>query len=139
MLAFRKPIWAFAALGLALNFAIGFALVTWVVPGFRFHGETAAVLVWPCAIGAGLAAGLLWGRVRRAAISAHWQVARTSALAWAASGLAWPLSFGISAVLGGDAQELIASLMPALIGALVGAISGAAGGCVAAFAALHKR
>lgn len=135
----RRPVWAFAALGLLIILIVGYALTVFVASGIGYDAGVARALAWPAALGAGLASGSLWIRIKGCRIRRHRDAALRSAIAWGATGFAWPLSFGVSTLLQGDAAGLQHSLLPAIVGGLLGAAAGGVAGYVASLAVLTRR
>lgn len=137
---FRRPRWAYAALGLLIVLALGYALTVFVASGIGFDARVAEALAWPAAIGAGLAGGLLWGRIAKCRVRRHRDAGLASALAWSAAGFAWQLSFGLAAWIdGGDLAVMRHSIAPALVGGALAAAAGGIAGFAASLAALTRR
>ncbi len=138
-LLFRRPRWVFAALGLSLLFLIGYGLTVFIASGIGYDAGVAQALVWPGALGAGLSAGVLWRRIAACRIRRRRDAAGASALAWGATGFAWPLSFGLSTLIeDGTLAGLQHSLVPALAGAALAASAGAIAAWLASYAALNR-
>ena len=138
-LLFRRPRWMFAALGLGLLFLIGYGLTVFIASGIGYDAGVAQALIWPGALGAGLSAGVLWRRIAACRIRRRRDVAGASALAWGATGFAWPLSFGLSTLIDeGTLDGLRHSIIPALAGAALAASAGAVAAWIASYAALRR-
>jgi hypothetical protein len=134
----RDPPWLFAVLGVLLLFTIGFVACVWAASGLRgFDPTVAEGLLWPAAIGAGLAAGMIGGRLRRGLILKRSDAVGRATMAGAAAGFVWPLSFGIAVLLQGDAASFFGSFPIAVIGALIGAFAAAMGAAAASLVCLR--
>jgi hypothetical protein len=53
-------------------------------------------------------------------------------------GLAWPLSFGVSALMQGDANTALVQALTSPIVAILGAFAGTAAGAAATYLAMRK-
>ncbi len=138
-LRLRAPPLVFAILGISILHGIVLLGAVWAASGLRgLNPDSAAALMWPCAIGAALAMGALWPRLRRRALIKRREISVRAGFAYAAAGFAWPLSFGLSALLQGDRAAALASLAPTGFGLLSGAMLGAIAGAAAGWAALTR-
>lgn len=132
-LSLRAPAWAFATLGILILFLIGGALCAFAVSGFsQLNPNIFMGLAFPAAIGAGLAAGAIGGRLRRYQSVTRLAAIVRCAVAFAAAAFAWTLSWGLADLdaLGGAVDEI-------LFGTLIAAICGALAGALASFAAMR--
>lgn len=137
-LTLRAPKAAFAFLGVALLFAIGVSASVWAASGFTgFSWLSARTLALPVGVAAALAALNLRARLKRGAIRTHWDAIWRALSAFAAMGAAWPLSFGLSALLQGETGLALSMALGAIPGALIGAGAGLIGGAAAAYACLE--
>ena len=135
----RRPAWLFAALATIAMFAIalGFAVSAANV----YAGASAAAaraLAFPAAVGAGLAAGAVGGRLWRRGMITRRDAIWRAIIGFAAVGLAWPASFLLGSFAPGAAHAptLGGMLAPLAWGAIVGALAGFIGGGAAAMIAL---
>jgi hypothetical protein len=134
-LRLRAPEPAFAALGAVILFGLGLLLAAWAGSGLvRFEIAAMQALTLPVALAATLACVTLWRRLKRGVIGSRYGIVWRVASAFGAMGLAWPLSFGLSALLQGDTNTALVQCAAALITAAVGAIIGAIAGAAAAWA-----
>jgi hypothetical protein len=135
----REPAWLFAAIGVLLIFAIGYAFCAWAASGMRgVDPNVAQGLLWPAAIGAGLGAGMIGGRLRRGLVIHRRDAVLRATMAGAAAGFAWPVSFGVAVLLQGDVRSFLGSFAIGLTGALIGAAAGAVGGGAASLVCLRR-
>lgn len=138
-LKLRQPPVAFVALALAIMFVI--ALLLFNGAAALFSGPSLIslqILTIPSALGAGLAAVSVWRARKRAVPMSRRQLVLRGGVAMAAAGFAWPLSFGILALLQGDAHGAMLGLRPALLGLAVGMSAGALGGFAVSYASYER-
>lgn len=136
-MALRHP--ALIAAVFVLTFLAGWLAFTFAASGFQgLDPISLRTLAWPGLIGAALASLALWRGSSRGAFKTANDIAWRCAVGVGAAGFAWPLSFGISALLQGDAQSALGAFVPAFFGLFAGAIAGAFAGRVIA-ALLFKR
>ncbi len=131
-LRLRQPRLLFGTLALITLFAVG--LVLFVFAGSHFSGFALAAIAplsWPAGLGALLTATALAPRLERGTVMRRRDIARRAGFAFAAAGFAWPLAFGLAALLEGDASQALYAFAPALAGALTGAVAGLLGGTIA--------
>lgn len=137
VLTLRSP--ALIAAAFVVTFLAGWLAFTFAASNFQgLDPVSLQTLVWPGLIGAALATLALWRGHTRGAFKTTTDVVWRCAVGIAAAGFAWPLSFGISALLQGDAQSALGAFAPAFAGMIVGAIAGALAGAVCAFALFNR-
>jgi len=133
----RAPALIIVAFG--LTFLAGWLAFTFAASNFQgLDPISLRTLTIPGALGAALATLALWRGHRRGAFNAPADVIWRSAVGVGAAGFAWPLSFGISALLQGDTTSALGAFAPAFAGLVIGAIAGALAGAICAFT-LFKR
>jgi hypothetical protein len=120
----RAPRWAFALLGVAMLFLLGFVCAVWAVSGFAWSSNAARALAFPSAVGAGLAAGAVFARIRRMSFVTRREAIVRGAIGFGAVGFAWPASFVVADLTQG-VVALPDALLPLLSGAAIGSIAGA--------------
>ncbi|MET0182177.1 MAG: hypothetical protein ABW199_04745 [Caulobacterales bacterium] len=131
---FRAPRLLFAALALASGFAAAWLIFSWAASDFRdLNPIVLEILFWPSAIGALLSATSIGRKIWRGAATARVEIIVRHALAYGAAGFAWPLTFGLSALLQGDMGGALGNLLPAVAGLVIGAIAGALSGAISAY------
>lgn len=136
-MALRHP--ALIAVAFALTFLAGWLAFTFAASGFQgLDPISLQTLVWPGLIGAALATLALWRGHTRGLFKTANGIAWRCAVGVAAAGFAWPLSFGISALLQGDTQSALGAFIPAFFGLFAGGIAGAFAGRIIA-GVLFKR
>lgn len=137
-LKLRAPVLLFGPLGLLLLFAIAVVLATWIGDGFvHFNPRGVLDLALPGIIATALA-GLRIGTRLRGRAMVSWVLILRAAFPFAAVGFAWPLGFGVAALVDGDAASLAASLLPAIEGLFIGAIVGAIAGTAVSWLCFAK-
>lgn len=139
LLVLRSPAWLYAILGVAVIFVVGAAASLAAVLAFEFEPHILAGLVWPTAIGAGLAAGSIGGRLRRYGALSRGHVVGRGAAAGAAAGFAWPFSFIVFPLFDGDFDTFFAGLPAVVICAVFGAALAALGALVASLVCMRAR
>ena len=133
-LTLRSPALLFGLIAALLLLAIALVLATWIGGGLvHFEPQGMMQLTFPGLIAAGLAA-LRVGRGLRAGPMARWLLVVHGGWPFAAIGFAWPLGFGIAALVDGETAVLIGSIAPAVAGLFVGAIVGAIAAVATSFA-----
>lgn len=137
MLKLRAP--ALIAIAFILTFLAGWLAFTFAATNFQgLDPISLGVLIWPGLIGAALATLALWRGHTRGTFKSVNGIVWRCAVGVGAAGFAWPLSFGISALLQGDPQSALGAFIPAFFGLFAGAIAGALAGRIIA-AALFTR
>jgi hypothetical protein len=138
-LRLRAPAVLFGALWLIVLFALGLTLATWAASGLTaFEPAAGAALALPVAVASGLAGLMVRKRFQRAPVPSAIIVIWRAASAFGAMGLAWPLSFGVSALMQGDANTALVQAVASPIVAILAALAGAVSGAVATSAAMRK-
>jgi hypothetical protein len=133
-LKLRSPVFLFGPLALCMLLAIALAGATWIGGGLtRFDLRGMGELALPGLIATGLAALRVGRRLPRGPM-ARWLLIAHGGWPFAAIGFAWPLGFGVAALVDGETSVLISAIAPALIGLLVGAIVGAIAALATSFA-----
>jgi hypothetical protein len=144
-LTLKSPHWAYTFAYLAVTFAIGLLLCSFIVAGAR-PAQMALIaqgLSLPIAVATAAAGLLIIAPLKRMQIRSVRILIIRSALAFAIVGAAWPAAAFVSAVLtlGWNAALIEARHLPLLapVGAGIGAVSGAAGGTLARAACIKRR
>lgn len=137
-LKLRAPVFLFGPLGLALLFLIAVVLAAWIGGGFvRFNPRGVSDLAMPGLLATALAGLRIATRLRNGAM-VRWALIVRAAFPFSAVGFAWPLGFGVAAIVDGDTAPFTAAILPAIEGLFVGAIVGAIAGVAVSWLCFAK-